>query len=335
MVEVMPTDPVTLSGLLATLFLCLSLLFALLRRPHKTFHRYFAHLTWLTAVVHVALVLYPDLRALDSLTAAEVSGLIAIGGLMVTALSAFRRAPRRCRAATTESRARAARAGSARHPNASRILHLLPGVVTVFALTAHVIIIQDTTAHRWLWIVLCEGIALVMIGRYVIPNPFRRRSRGKPRHRAPSGNRETTVLHTTAPVLVRPEKRVVHYEKIGITTPAQIPECLTYSPHSLFVAMHDKQDLLTYRRELALAGGRARYVRSLDQLHGLLPQGEDRTISEYVICGDPLFLAAVHEFLKNSGVPHSRIHVETTGDPVLPADHPSARIGRVRSNAFQ
>ncbi len=336
-----PVGLIAASGTLIAVFLALSLLFALLRRPHKTFHRYFAHAALWAAVVHGALVLYSDPRALDSLTAAEISGLTAMGGLIVSMATAAGRAPRRSRAATSASRARYARSWRTRHPNAARLLHWSPGIIAVVAIVAHVIIIQDTTFHRWLWIVVCEGIALLLIGRYVIPNPIRwRRYAYKPAHlhtpQTPRAVAEhaTQTIHQTAPVPVRPEKRVVHYSKIGITTPAQIPECLTYSPHTLLVAMHEKADLLTYRRELALCGGRARFIRSLDQLSRELPTGEDRQVSEYVICGDPVFLAAVYDFLKNAGVPYARIHVETTGDPVLPADHPSARIGRVRANLF-
>jgi hypothetical protein len=324
-----PTELIALSGTLIAVFLALSLLFALLRRPHKTFHRYFAHAALWAAVVHGALVYHADPGALRVLSDVEVSGLIAMGGLIVTMMSAAGRAPRRAHAATSAARARRARAWRTRHPNAAKLLHWLPGMVTVFALTTHVILVQDTTLHRWLWLILGEGIALVLIGRYLIPHPIRWRRRYKPRHLA-TAHQPTKPVQPTTPVPVRPPKRVVHYRKIGITTPAQLPECLAYSPHDLYVALLNKNDLLRHRRALALAGGRARYLRSMNDLARALPEGEDRVISEYVVCGDPIFLTDVHEFLVHAGVPHSRIHTETTGDPALPADHPSARIPPVQ-----
>ncbi len=212
------------------------------------------------------------------------------------------------------------------------------------AIVTHVIFVQDSTFHRWLWIVVCEGIALLLIGRYVIPHPIRwRRYASKPRHlRTPETptaviEHATAVINQTAPLKIVPEKRVVNYRKIGITTPDQIPACLTYSPHDLLVALHDKGQLLTYRREIALAGGRARFLRSMDDLVRALPEKpEDRQISEYVVCGDPVFLTDVHEFLTHAGVPHGRIWTETTPSDIdLPADHPSARIGILREHVFR
>jgi hypothetical protein len=338
-----PAELVALSGTAIAAFLGLSMLFALLRRPHKTFHRYFAHLALYAAVVHGVLVLLSDPEALRALNAEEISGLTAMGGLIVTMMSAAGRAPRRHRAATTAARTRSARAWRTRHPLAARLLHWLPGICTVAALTVHVILVQDSTFHRWLWIIVCEGVALVMIGRYVIPHPLRLRRRGKPRHQitpeTPTAQIEhaTKVIHQTAPLILRPEKRVVNYRKIGITTPDQIPTCLTYSPHTLLVALRDKTALLTYRRELALCGGRAKYLRSMDDLRRALPASpEDREISEYVVCGDPVFLTDVHEFLAHAGVPHNRIRTETSPSHIdLPADHPSARIGSIKEHVFR
>ncbi len=332
MVDVeLPTDPVEISGLLSIGFLLLALLLLLLKRRARTFHRYFAHLAWITAVVHVGLVLYPEPLVLRALTAAEISGLTAMGGLLMSGATAAGRGKRRAHAATTASRARYARSWRARHPYAYRLLHWSPGIIAVVAIVAHVIIVQDTTFHRFLWLIIAEGVAIMMIGRYVIPGRRRRLGNPPPRHAAPIAQQhETATIQRTAVVPTRPDKRVVRYEKIGITTPAQVPECLTYSPDRVLVALRDKGDLLSHRRALALAGGRARFLRSLDDLVRELPTGEDRQIAEYVVCGDPVFLTTVHEFLTHSGVPYTRIHTETTGSPVLPADHPSARISRVQ-----
>ncbi len=153
----LPTDPIAISGLLSIAFLLLALLLLLLRRRARTFHRYFAHLAWITAVVHTAIVLYPNALDPRALTGAEISGLTAMGGLLMSGATAAGRGKRRAHAATTAARSRSARSWRARHPYAYRLLHWSPGIIAVVAIVAHVIIVQDTTFHRFLWLIIAEG----------------------------------------------------------------------------------------------------------------------------------------------------------------------------------
>ncbi len=329
-----PSDPVVLSGYLSVLFLTLSAGLAAFRRTRKTFHRYFAHLAALAAVVHVMLV---PVEAFVT-SPAVIAGAAGLAALLFLMLTGFRTAPRRCRAATSAARARAAGSWHRRYPRTWRTVHRVLAVCAVAALTAHIVIIQDSTSYRWLFVVVGEGIAVALIWLYVLPHPFRK-PRAPARHLRTTETRteahDTGILTRTAPLQLRPEKRHVPARRIGITQCAEVPVCLTYSPDVLYVASTNKCDLLTYRRELQLAGGRARYVRSLHEIR--LPEGEEaRLLSEYIVCGDPVFLTDVHEFLIHHGVPHSRIRSESTASsPVLPADHPSARITRIQEHVFR
>ena len=314
------------SGLVAVAFLGLSLLFAVLRVRRTAFHRFFGVLGLLAAVVHVLMTYpHPPIRL--------SAGWVAVGALLLLCLSAAGTGVRRYRTATAAYRERRARSSRLRFTLPWRVLHwMLATCATVFAVT-HVAFMQPT-ATRWLYVVFGEGIAVALIGRYVLP---RRRPRPVPRHlhtaEIPTVQHETGAVLRTAPVPYRPEKTLLR--RVAITTCDVLPLALSYSPDSVLVSMKDNCDLLRYRRELALCGGRAHYFRNGRELITGLPAGKDRELSLYVLCGDEGLVGQTYETLIGAGVPFNHIIIESNGDkPVLPADHPSAPLRPDTNRAY-
>lgn len=273
----------------------LTLLFAVVHRFPSTLHRLFGVLTLLAAVVQLA----------QDLPEPGWKEVTACGGLLLLFLTSRHAAPRRA----GTSRTREKRAGSLRS-RFPALWHALHGLLTVA--TAVAILPPDPR----LLLIGAAGVALYVLRRR-IPQ------RTPPRHLRtadlPVTEHETGAVLRTAPVLDRPEKVCTPLHRVAVTTPDALPLALATGPDTVFIHVPNPNLLLTQRRALALAGGKARYFRSLYELRPL-PE-----LTRYVLCGSPDFVHSAHMQLAQYDVPPECIHYEMIGLPFrLPADHPSA-----------
>jgi hypothetical protein len=216
---------------------------------------------------------------------------------------------------------------------------------------------EETTPLRWLYLVLAQLLALAMLLNAI---PLARTAFGRIPRTPPAAPRhartaELPVIHRThnqqhftlrmptarlytqtAPIPQWPEKTLIKYKPekrllrplhVAISQPGSLPTALAHSPSTVLVSLEHPNTLLTYRRELTLAGTGARFFRSLAELSALLPISPQRDVSTFLLCGDFLFLADVRELLLATGIPPRAISVEAyTPAPTLPEEHPSAPV---------
>jgi predicted ferric reductase len=176
---------IDLTGLLATSFITVAVLltvrFKVVTRsvPHpelRAIHRYFGLLAVTAAFMHLVLLLLSDhhgtIQRILYLPAGR-AGLAALTGLIMLGLTSRLSAPgRSARSKTTRYRERRAGTLRARHPDAWRLLHLSLAIGAATATALHVYLLQhmmESTAYRWLFLVLGEGVALALLTRYVLP----------------------------------------------------------------------------------------------------------------------------------------------------------------------